>query len=254
MNKYLKWTLVAFLIFALLFAVGCVKSVLESGGDEYTQGSKWIAMPAIAPAASMDYAVEESYAEPAMYRTGYMPPYYDNGGYGDGEGVDTSIQIIRTGSISLEVDDYFLAEQKVQAFAKKYNGYVSNSYGSSYDKRKSGTVTIKVPEMHFDAVLAELSLLGEIKSKNINGQDVTEQFVSGAQEVLALCQEIGINVAVLKATSPSCGSSETYDGTFTLTLRPGRGITTELLALNGIKVYNEENYPDWIAVQEQPAK
>ena len=117
-----------------------------------------------------------------------------------------------------------------------------------------GLTTPRAPAEIEPGRTAREVLAGEAKVLTDAGQDVTEQFVSGAQEVLALCQEIGINVAVLKATSPSCGSSETYDGTFTLTLRPGRGITTELLALNGIKVYNEENYPDWIAVQEQPAK
>lgn len=74
------------------------------------------------------------------------------------------------------------------------------------------------------------------------GKDVTAQYVRGATEALALCQEMGIQTAVLKATSPACGSVEIYDGTHSETLRPGRGVTAELLEQNGIVVYNEMNY------------
>jgi uncharacterized protein YbbK (DUF523 family) len=85
-------------------------------------------------------------------------------------------------------------------------------------------------------------LAGKAKVVTITGIDVTKQFVRGAQEVLALCQQIGIETAILAATSPSCGSRETYDGTHSGTIRPGKGVTAELLAQNGIRVYNQENY------------
>ena len=76
------------------------------------------------------------------------------------------------------------------------------------------------------------------------GRDVTAQFVRGAQETLAFCQAFGIKTAILNATSPSCGSQVTYDGTHSETLRPGKGVTAELLDQNGIKVYNQESYAD----------
>jgi uncharacterized protein YbbK (DUF523 family) len=75
------------------------------------------------------------------------------------------------------------------------------------------------------------------------GKDFTKQFVCGAQRLLAFCQEMGIETAILKAGSPSCGSRETYDGTFSETMRPGKGTSAELLDQNGIEVYNEGNYP-----------
>lgn len=90
---------------------------------------------------------------------------------------------------------------------------------------------------------AEDVLEGEGKVLTKSGKDVTKQFVLGAQRILAFCQEIGIETAILFAGSPSCGSKQTYDGTFSGTKRPGRGITAELLEQNGIKVYNEDNFP-----------
>ena len=44
---------------------------------------------------------------------------------------------------------------------------------------------------------------------------------------------------MLKERSPSCGSGEIYDGTFTGALTAGDGVTAELLKANGITVYGE---------------
>ena len=71
------------------------------------------------------------------------------------------------------------------------------------------------------------------------GKDCTAEYTEGAKEVLRLCNENGCTAAVLKARSPSCGSGEIYDGSFTKTLTAGNGITAELLLKNGIAVFNE---------------
>jgi uncharacterized protein YbbK (DUF523 family) len=89
---------------------------------------------------------------------------------------------------------------------------------------------------------AEEVLKGDAKVLAVTGKDVTEQFVVGAQRILEFCQEMGIEIAVLKSDSPSCGPVRTYDGTFTGRTIPGKGITAELLEQNGIKVYNEKNF------------
>lgn len=72
-----------------------------------------------------------------------------------------------------------------------------------------------------------------------NGQDVTPQFVRGAGEVLKIGRSFPITAAILKERSPSCGSSLIYDGTFRHITKPGRGVTTALLARHGIPVYSE---------------
>ena len=41
--------------------------------------------------------------------------------------------------------------------------------------------------------------------------------------------------------SPSCGSGEVYDGTFTHTLRSGWGVAARMLAEAGIEVMDEEH-------------
>ena len=71
------------------------------------------------------------------------------------------------------------------------------------------------------------------------GEDVTDAYARGAREALALAERFGVNCAVLKERSPSCGSGEIYDGTFTGAKTVGDGVTAELLKRNGIAVYGE---------------
>ena len=85
-------------------------------------------------------------------------------------------------------------------------------------------------------------LNGEAKVLTVTGKDVTGQFIAGAQRILKFCQEMGVEIAILKSCSPSCGSLQTYDGTYTDTTIAGRGTTAELLEQNGIRVYNEKNF------------
>jgi uncharacterized protein YbbK (DUF523 family) len=81
-------------------------------------------------------------------------------------------------------------------------------------------------------------------SKGVNGiasEDVTKEFLKGAQETLKIAKECNAKVAILKARSPSCGHGIIYDGTFSSVRIPGSGVTAELLERNGIKVYTEED-------------
>jgi len=74
---------------------------------------------------------------------------------------------------------------------------------------------------------------------NINGQDVTESFIKGAREALRLVKEMQVKLAILKDGSPSCGKTSIYDGSFSGSKRPGKGVTTALLEKNNINVFSE---------------
>ena len=75
------------------------------------------------------------------------------------------------------------------------------------------------------------------------GLDVTAQYEKGAAEALRLYDLLHCDCALLKARSPSCGAEKIYDGTFSGTLIPGRGIAARLLSQRQITVFSEEN--DW---------
>lgn len=72
-----------------------------------------------------------------------------------------------------------------------------------------------------------------------DGTDVTENYMRGAEQALLLAQLFGCEAAILKERSPSCGSGSIYDGSFSGALKPGDGITAELLKAKGIAVYGE---------------
>jgi uncharacterized protein YbbK (DUF523 family) len=82
-------------------------------------------------------------------------------------------------------------------------------------------------------------LHGRSKIINQKGVDVTQNFLEGAKQTLELVRINHIKIAVLKSLSPSCGSGEIYDGSFSSQLKEGDGITTALLKENGLKVFTE---------------
>lgn len=78
------------------------------------------------------------------------------------------------------------------------------------------------------------------------GEDVTEAYRRGAQQALTLAKRFGADFALLKERSPSCGSGEIYDGSFTGAKTSGDGVTAELLKQNGITVYGESRVHELI--------
>ena len=81
-----------------------------------------------------------------------------------------------------------------------------------------------------------------VKVVNKEGQDVTEEFFSGArrslEKALAEAERLGeeIEGAILRANSPTCGSGRIYDGTFSGVLTEGDGIFAKMLKDRGIPV------------------
>ncbi len=76
------------------------------------------------------------------------------------------------------------------------------------------------------------------------GADVTAQYRRGAEEALRLARLYGCTAAVLKERSPSCGSGQIYDGSFTGTLTAGWGTAAALLRDNGVRVVGESGLAD----------
>lgn len=87
-----------------------------------------------------------------------------------------------------------------------------------------------------------------------DGRDVTAAFVRGAEQALALAQRCGCRCALLKERSPSCGSGQIYDGTFSHTLTAGDGVTAELLRRHGIRVFGESQLDELAAWLERQAE
>ena len=76
---------------------------------------------------------------------------------------------------------------------------------------------------------------------NSNNEQVTTQFVDGANEALKRLQQQNVNVVILKERSPSCGYKKVYDGTFSKTIIDGNGVFAKLAIENGFIIYTESD-------------
>lgn len=80
---------------------------------------------------------------------------------------------------------------------------------------------------------------GQARVKTQAGVDVTDAYLKGARDAVALARKRGVACALMRSKSPSCGRDSVYDGTFTGTLRPGQGVAADLLTRRMIPIYTE---------------
>ncbi len=102
-----------------------------------------------------------------------------------------------------------------------------------------GCATPRLPAEILDGEGQDV-LEGMAKVIRKDGVDISGEFKKGAEEVLKIAQLLNVDLAILKARSPSCGAGNIYDGTFSGKLKKGNGVTAEILKSNGIKVITEE--------------
>ncbi len=134
----------------------------------------------------------------------------------------------------------------------KYNG--GNNYAGRFEKMVAGGEAIPVcpeqlggcptprPPVEIPGGEGADVLGGSCAAVRKNGEDVSAEFIKGAEETLKIARMTGATRAVLKARSPSCGCGTIYDGTFSGKLKKGNGVTAELLVRNGIAVDTEEEW------------
>ncbi len=83
-------------------------------------------------------------------------------------------------------------------------------------------------------------LSGLVKVMNIEGQDLTREFVQGAYASLDLANSWKPGLIIIKSKSPSCGKGLIYSGNFRGGLKNGDGVTTALLRQAGFPVFTAE--------------
>lgn len=74
------------------------------------------------------------------------------------------------------------------------------------------------------------------KVMNTEGVSVDAEFCKGAEAALEIALEKEATHAILQPRSPSCGCKQVYDGTFSKTLIPGKGVFAQMLADHGIEL------------------
>ena len=75
---------------------------------------------------------------------------------------------------------------------------------------------------------------------NRDGISVDKEFRLGVERMLEKLSEEEIDLVILQPRSPSCGTKQIYDGTFTGTLISGQGMFAKALTEKGYKIAEPE--------------
>jgi hypothetical protein len=100
--------------------------------------------------------------------------------------VSADRQVIRTGYVSMQVEDVTKSAFDVHALITKRNGIIASEDAQSNGDMTYATITAQIPAAQLDAFIADVSALGSVTSVNINAQDVTTQVVDLDARIKAL--------------------------------------------------------------------
>lgn len=152
----------------LLFALVLAVALAACGAGEQ-------AIPDLAPGAGEDGgAVEEPTSERDAESGGDPVP--------GGNFAPIEQRIIKTGEITLEVENVAETLGRVRALVAELNGYVGGSQAGTLEE--SATLTVRIPAPAFDTALARLHELdAEVIAEATREQDVTGQVVDLAARI-----------------------------------------------------------------------
>lgn len=91
-------------------------------------------------------------------------------------------KVISNANLLIEVaaGKFQLVFDQATLLADKYGGYIVSSDATATNEAgvlRSGTVALRVPSQSFTQALADASKLGDVKSRKVETQDVTEEYV-----------------------------------------------------------------------------
>lgn len=133
--------------------------------------------PAPAPAESADQLTALGYLQDAAKVEAPVRLAASLAGQSPLEAMASSLKLIRTAQIAIEVRSYARAAAEVERLAASRGGYVAETRATRGDEGKQrGTLTIRVPAQSFDEIFSGLSALGEVRSESISTQDVTKAY------------------------------------------------------------------------------
>ncbi len=114
---------------------------------------------------------------------------------------DPGRMVIAWAFLAVEVEDFQDAYSRVYVIAQRFDGYIADSRSYETDSgTMRGTIVLRIPEETFMEVVNEVEKIGHLKSKQITGRDVTEEYVDlGARLKNLETQEIRLLDILSKA-------------------------------------------------------
>ena len=156
------------LVMTLLVSVSCAGAPSEEEETAIEKGRP-------APEIEGGWVVVE---EEAMSIAEPVPPTAIEPGFDTGEQWATERMIVRTGDMSLVVEDVPVAIDQITWMADGFEGYVVSSRVWKERERLAGSIAIRVPAEHFDDAMRTLRELAvDVNSERTSSKDVTEEYV-----------------------------------------------------------------------------
>ncbi len=90
--------------------------------------------------------------------------------------------VVFTARLELEVEDLESAIDAVRLLAESHGGFVATEKTRS----ESGFITVRVPQRVFHDAVAEIEELGVVQSRDLQGEDVTEEYVDLGSQLVNL--------------------------------------------------------------------
>jgi hypothetical protein len=154
----------------------------SSGGEAVTLTSG--ASDAVAATAAAEAAIAAADSAKAASASP-LTVWFDVGSNGEAEyeveavGLYAERLVVFTARLELVVEDVEATVDAVRLLAESHGGFVS----SVNTRNERGSITIRVPQRRFHDAVEEIEGLGEVESRNLQGEDVTEEYVDLQSEL-----------------------------------------------------------------------
>ncbi|NOU95412.1 DUF4349 domain-containing protein [Paenibacillus sp. LMG 31456] len=86
-------------------------------------------------------------------------------------------KIIYKANLTMQVEKYAEAQAQIEEAVSRSGGYILQFNENETSYEKSGTFSIKVPASGFSSLLSQIEKINPSVKKNMQGQDVSEEFV-----------------------------------------------------------------------------
>ncbi len=131
---------------------------------------------------------EASSTKVALYETAGESGGNDSAGSADEESAVNNVsldpppavlrKIIYAATLQLVVEDFAATQKKVDALVKQHQGYLAEfREDRRFGDQLAGRWVVRIPVATFDQFVADAVELGVPESREINAQDVTEQYI-----------------------------------------------------------------------------
>ena len=152
---------------------------------DYSQTPTVTASSQVMPAASVPRVLDRAGSTDSLSATGDPA---------------TLRQVHKEASIGVQVADPEAAGDTINTMVQETGGYVAaNNLSTDPNGLKSGELVDKVPVTQFETFLAQVAKLGVVQSKNISGEDITEQTSDADQTERVYEDDLQQSEARLKA-------------------------------------------------------